>query len=46
VRYSEALDPESDSFEPDLAPVEYDDEAFRDVLTEMRSDEGETEEFD
>jgi hypothetical protein len=45
MRYSEALDPESDWFEPDLAPVEYDDEAFRDILAEMRWDEGETEDF-
>jgi hypothetical protein len=30
---------------PTLAPVEYDDEAFRDILAEMRWDEGETEDF-
>ena len=41
MRYSEGLDPESDWFAPDLAPVDYDDEAFRDVLAEMHWDEGE-----
>ena len=45
MRYSEALDPESDWFEPDLAPVEYDDEAFRDILAEMCWDEGETDDI-
>lgn len=44
MRFSEGLDPESDWFEPDLAPVEYDDEAFRDILAEMRwDDEGDGE---
>jgi hypothetical protein len=40
MRFSEGLDPEADWFEPDLAPVEYDDEAFREVLAEMQWDEG------
>jgi hypothetical protein len=44
MRFSEGLDPESDWFEPDLAPVEYDDEAFREILAEMRwDDEGDVE---
>jgi hypothetical protein len=40
MRFSEGLNPEADWFEPDLAPVEYDDEAFREVLAEMQWDEG------
>jgi hypothetical protein len=28
MRSSEALDPESDFFDPELVPVEYDDEAM------------------
>jgi hypothetical protein len=39
LRYSEALDPESDVFEPELVPVAWDDEAFRDYATDMDSDE-------
>jgi hypothetical protein len=45
MRFSEGLDPDSDLFEPDLAPVEYDDEAFREIIAEMRwDDEGDVEE--
>ncbi|MGA9856343.1 MAG: hypothetical protein WBQ18_00700 [Solirubrobacteraceae bacterium] len=40
MRHSEGLEPESDWLAPDLAPVEYDDEAFRDVLAEMHWEEG------
>jgi hypothetical protein len=40
MKFSEGLDPEADWFEPDLAPVEYDDEAFREILAEMQWDEG------
>jgi len=35
MRYSETVDPESDVFEPDFAPVEFDDEAFREAVAEM-----------
>jgi hypothetical protein len=41
MRYSEGLDPESDWFKPDLAPVEYDPVAFGEVMEEMTWDEGE-----
>ena len=43
MRFSEALDPEADWFQPDLTPVEYDDDAFREILSEMRWDEGDCE---
>lgn len=36
MRSSEALDPESDSFDPELAPVEYDDEAMAEAMADMR----------
>jgi hypothetical protein len=36
---SEGLDPDADSFEPDLAPVEFDGEAMAEALAEMRWDE-------
>lgn len=35
MRSSEGLDPDADSFNPDLALVEYDDEAMAEALTEM-----------
>ena len=38
---SEALDPDADHFDPDLAPFEFDDEAFREVVAEMDWDEAE-----
>ena len=43
MRFSEALDPEADWFQPDLTPVEYDDDAFREILAEMQWDEGDDE---
>lgn len=43
MRFSEGLDPDADLFTPDLAPDEYDDEAFREVMAEMTWDEGEEE---
>jgi hypothetical protein len=47
MRFSEGLDPESDWFKPDLAPVEYDDEAFRDIAAEMRwDDHGDPDDLD
>jgi hypothetical protein len=39
VQSSEGLDPDADSFEPDLAPVEFDGEAMAEALAEMRWDE-------
>ncbi|MEU7171242.1 hypothetical protein EAD96_30065 [Micromonospora sp. BL1] len=38
MRSSEALDPASDSFDPDLAPVEFDDEAIWQAIGDMRYD--------
>jgi hypothetical protein len=32
MRSSEALDPASDAFEPDLAPVDFDEEAMADAM--------------
>jgi hypothetical protein len=39
MRSSEGLDPDADSFEPDLAPVEFDDVAMAEALVEMRWDD-------
>ena len=39
MRSSEALDPASDHFEPELVPVEYDDAAMAEAMAEMRWDE-------
>jgi hypothetical protein len=36
MRSSEALDPDSDSFDPELVPVEYDDEAMIEALHGIR----------
>lgn len=41
MRSSEGLDPEADTFEPDLAPVEFDDAAMAEAWAELRWDEGE-----
>jgi predicted nucleotidyltransferase len=38
---SEALDPDSDHFEPELAPFELDEDAFAEVAAEMEWDEAE-----
>jgi hypothetical protein len=35
MRSSEALDPESDLFDPELVPVEYDDEAMAEAAAEL-----------
>jgi hypothetical protein len=43
MRSSEALDPEADVFEPDLAPVEFDDMAMAEAWAELDSDELEDE---
>jgi len=45
LRYSEGLDPESDAFEPELAPVRFDDDAFREVLAEVEWDAPDDEPF-
>lgn len=37
MRSSEALDPNSDFFDPELVPVEYDDEAMFQAMSEMRT---------
>jgi hypothetical protein len=39
MRSSEALDPASDSFDPELVPVEYDDEAMAQAMADMRWDD-------
>jgi hypothetical protein len=39
MRSSEDLDPEADSPDPDLAPVEFDDEAMAEALAEARWDD-------
>lgn len=39
MRSSEGLDPDADSFAPDLAPVEFDDVAMAEALAEMHWDE-------
>lgn len=43
MRSSEALDPESDIFEPDLAPVVFDDVAMAEAWAELQGDEVENE---
>ncbi len=40
MRSSEALDPASDAFDPDLAPIEFDDEAMAEAWAELRWDDG------
>lgn len=44
MRASEGLNPEADSFDPDLVPVEYDDAAMAEALAEERWVEAEAEE--
>jgi hypothetical protein len=39
MRSSEALDPASDFFDPELVPVEYDDEAMAQAMADMRWDD-------
>lgn len=39
MRSSEGLDPDADAFEPDLAPVEFDDAAIAEALGEMSWEE-------
>lgn len=46
MRSSEALDPESDYFDPELAPVEYDDAAMADAWAEMRCGDPDLEDWD
>ncbi len=41
MRSSEALDPEADAFDPDLAPVDFDDVAMAEAWAELRWDEDE-----
>jgi len=43
MRSSEALDPAVDHFEPELVPVEYDDEAMAEAMAEREWDEQEPE---
>jgi hypothetical protein len=40
VRSSEALDPAADPFEPDLAPIEFDEMAMAEAWADLRWDEG------
>jgi len=44
MRSSEALDPDADSVVPDLAPVEFDDEAMSDAMAEMHWDDADADE--
>lgn len=46
LRYSEGLDPDSDVFEPDLAPVVFDDDAFAEVVADMDWDDEDEDEDD
>jgi hypothetical protein len=46
MRSSEALDPDSDSFDPELAPVEFDDEAMAEAAAEMRWADPDPEDWD
>ena len=39
MRASEGVSPEADYFDPDLAPVEYDDEAMREALADFAWDD-------
>lgn len=39
MAYSEGLEPDSDGFAPDFAPVEFDEEAIRELLADMEWDE-------
>jgi hypothetical protein len=41
MRSSEGLDPEADAFDPDLAPIDFDDAAMAGAWAEVRLDEGE-----
>lgn len=43
LRFSEAVDPDSDVLDPELAPVEYDDVAMAEAFAELRWEEGERE---
>jgi hypothetical protein len=43
MRSSEGLDPNADSFDPDLAPVDYDDVAMAEAWAEMRWAQAEEE---
>lgn len=40
MRSSEALDPAADAFEPDLAPIEFDEMAMAEAWVDLRWDEG------
>jgi hypothetical protein len=40
IRSSEGIDPESDLFEPDLGPIEFDEQYIAEFLSEMEWDEG------
>lgn len=39
LRFSEDLDPDADSLDPDLAPVDFDDEAMAEAMTEREWDD-------
>jgi hypothetical protein len=43
IRSSESLDPDADSLDPDLAPVEFDDVAMAEALSGTERDEGDDE---
>lgn len=43
IRSSESLDPDADSLDPDLAPVEFDDVAMAEALSGTEWDEGDDE---
>jgi hypothetical protein len=46
MRSSEGLDPDADSFDPDLAPVQYDDAAMAEAYAQLRWDEAEDDNWD
>jgi len=43
IRSSESLDPDADSFDPELVPVQFDDEAMADAAAELLSAEDDDE---
>jgi hypothetical protein len=46
MRASEGLDPDADSFDPDLAPVEFDEEAIAETMADLSWDDDEEDEQD
>jgi hypothetical protein len=45
IAASEGVNPDADAFAPDLAPVDYDDEAFIEYLRDTGLDENDTNDW-